>query len=289
MDRNMTLPWWTGLSAAGATISCGGENHRLSWDRGILTAPDHGDPTGERTLMALGGEPLACIEMLDVWERHATDPNVLLFGSRGAVDLITRPAEMSHQPRPTARPAMTTARGGRGGATRATLSFSATHSAANSESVDDDEAQLAQLLSLGGGIGQRLNATVAAYWRDRLRTPDAETDQLGARLHAALYGRVLATLSTWLGQTDIELALDVLPEHEMPSLRRTDEGGVAAALPFSWLVEVWARGLETVWGTFCLSATSLDGQQWDVRTIDSQFDQPNSLKILLPNEPERSA
>jgi hypothetical protein len=57
---------------------------------------------------------------------------------------------------------------------------------------------LATLLSLGGPMQARLTATVAAAWRDRLRDGAAPADAAAAEaarpaLHAALYGRVVAT------------------------------------------------------------------------------------------------
>ncbi len=156
--------------------------------------------------------------------------------------------------------------------------------------MDPDPAQqLGRLLSLGGGLGRRLDATVAAHWRERLLTPDAETDRLSARLHAALFGRVLATLGGWLGQGDVALSLQLVPEGAASSLRRDADGGVAARLPFGWLVEVWARGIDVVWGRFCLAATSADGRTWELVTAGPDLDEPTTLIVTLPGDPGRSS
>jgi hypothetical protein len=250
----LSLEWWTGIAAAQATLTCGDATHRLIWKDGMLTAPDHVDPDGERALTALGGEPLACIRMLDAWERHSEDPAILLLSSRGPSDLIPAPDEDSR--------VMIARRRGTGPVPGT-----------------DDEAQLARLLSLGGGLSRRLDATIAVHWRERLLTPDAETDRVHARLHAALYGRVLATLAAWLGQRNLTLALELASETTSPTLRRDGAGVITAAVPFGWLVDVWARGLELVWGRFCLSATSDDGHEWELLTVGPDLDTPTRLKI----------
>jgi hypothetical protein len=275
----MTLPWWTGVPAAQTTLTCGLATHRLVWKEGALTAPDHADPEGERALAALGGEPLACIELLHAWRQHAEDPGVLLLGSRGPADLIAVPEEMPHQLARRPRPATLSPGARIGGSMVAYASAGGPRPASD----PDPEERLARLLSLGGGLGRRLDATVAAHWRDRLLSPDAETDRLRARLHAALFGRVLATLAGWLGQGDVTMELELAPETASPSLRRAADGSLAATIPFGWLVEVWARGLEVVWGRFCLAATTADGHEWELRTVGPDLDEPTTLTVSLPD------
>ncbi len=275
----MTLPWWTGIPPAQATVVCGDATHRLIWKDGTLAAVSHADPEGERALAALGGEPLACIELLDAWRRHAEDPNVLLLGSRGPADLVAAPEEMPHQlTRGRRWPPNPRRAGGGSGSVVVLASAGGPLPAADL----DDEAQLAHLLALGGGLGRRLDATVAAHWRERLVVGDAEFDHVRARLHAALYGRVLATLVGWLGQSEVALALELAPEAASPSLRPAANGSLAASLPFGWLVEVWARGLEVVWGRFCLAATTTDAHEWTLLTVGPDLNEPTTLTVSLP-------
>jgi len=250
----VSVEWWTGIPVAQATVTCGGATHRLVWKDGILTVPNHADPDGERALTALGGEPLACIEMLDAWRRHSADPGVLLLSSRGPSDLIQAPDEdhrrlMRHR------------------------------SPRAPDSDHDGEEQLARLLALGGGLSRRLDATVAAHWRDRVLSPDAETHRLRAQLHAALYGRVLATLGGWFGQRETQLTLELASETTSPAIQWTSDGAITAVLPFGWLVNVWARGLDLVWGRFCLSATTVDGHEWELLTVGPDLGTPTQLKI----------
>jgi hypothetical protein len=283
----VTLPWWTGVPAAQATIACGEETHHLVWESGALTAPDHGDPEGERALAALGAEPLACIEMLAAWREHAEDLNVLLLGSRGQGDMIPAPAQMPQRHKRLPPGAAVFVRGGAGAGALTHLSHGAltrlSHGRAAPAPDPAAEEQFARLLSLGGGLGRRLDATVAAHWHRRLLISDAETDRLRARLHAALYGRVLATLVAWLGHGDVALQLELAPEGAEPSLRRAPDGAIAATIPFGWLLEVWARGLELVWGRFCLAASTTDGHAWELCTVEPSLDAPSTLTLTLPH------
>ncbi len=75
--------WWAGLPATQLSIDCAGATHRLRWADGELLTLDHTDPAGERTLAALGGAPLPCIDLLDAWTRHSDDIDVLLLASAG--------------------------------------------------------------------------------------------------------------------------------------------------------------------------------------------------------------
>ncbi len=128
------------------------------------------------------------------------------------------------------------------------------------------EAELIWLLSLGGGIADRLLATVVATWSRWLRSGHSGLSKARPQLHAALHGRAFAALRTWLGDPALAAELVMIDGPEPRSLTRVD-GRVLAELPFSWLVEVWAKGLTTVYGRFCLAADTNDGKRWRLTTI----------------------
>ena len=182
-------------------------------------------PTGptERALAALGHERCACVDTLDGWQRHAADLRVLVLAPRRASETHPR-----RDP-------------------RAVAGWS-TYGPVPSQPIVtvEDKNALPDLLALGGGLPQRLVATVAA---SRLggHAPDER-----ARLHAALYGRATAALRDWLGPLSVELATS-----DATRLIR-DGDRIEAELPFSWLVEVWATGLAVIWGRFCLAASTED-------------------------------
>jgi hypothetical protein len=71
---------------AGAT--CRGRSHRLRWQNGDLTAPDHPDPE-------VGSEPAeGCGHVSRAWRAFRDDPRVLVLGRRHPGDTISRTAAL---------------------------------------------------------------------------------------------------------------------------------------------------------------------------------------------------
>jgi hypothetical protein len=246
--------WWTGIAPAQATVDCGGRPHRLRWDAGSVVALDHDDPDGERALAALGGQRCTCIDLLDAWERHAEDPRVLVLAGRGPRDQLAQQVDPQQQRGPVMpRPAR---------APRA-------------------EAELQALLGLGSGLADRLSAAVAATWRERLEQRERVVAGVRRQLYAALYGRVLAAMRAWLGDRGApSLELTMVAERGRRSLDSSD-GVVHAALPFGWLLDVWARDLATIGGRFTLSATSDDGRAWTLATVAPDFATASRVVMTL--------
>jgi hypothetical protein len=240
--------WWSGLAPAQATLECGGATHRLRWADGELYALDHDDIEGERALAALGHERCACVDTLDAWQRHADDLRVLVLGSRGSSDRLARDrhaagyAIVAYGPGPL-----------------------------SPSPGSEPEHALPALLALGGGIPERLAATVAA---SRLGGfPETERPWL----HAALAGRAMLALRSWLGEpaAGIDVAMA-----DAPRLVRDGER-IEAALPFSWLVDVWAKGLAVIWGRFCLAALTEDGRRFTLTTVAPDLGAPEPVVLAL--------
>jgi hypothetical protein len=245
--------WWQGIASARATIDCGGQTHRLRWQSGVLLALDHDDAEGERALAALGGDRCACVDMLGAWERHREDPRVLVLASRGPADPLPAQPDRAWHGSP------------HGGFAIAV----ALPAVAPRGSAADPEDDLVALLTLGGGLPTRLVATVAAAWRER---------PLDARHEAALYGRALVAMRAWLEQPEARIDLEM--SDDRPSVQFVD-GTVRARLPFTWLIDVWAKGLATVAGRFCLDARSHDGRQWTLTTVGPDLGEPTAMGIDL--------
>jgi hypothetical protein len=275
---------WIGFAPAQATVICGGETHRLRWEAGALSALDHHDAQAERTLAALGGQRCACVDSLDAWTRRAGDLRVLLLASRGLGDTVVRqpptPGRSLRPPRaPGNRAATVTLSGG----------VSVRHSQATSTRsalavprpgrADPDE-DLLSLLDLGGGLPERLVATVAETWRTRLEQPGPEAGSGLPQLQAALYGRTTAALRSWLGEGELAVEVTMIDAGE-PRRLLAQAGGIRAELPFAWLGEVWCRGLATVWGRFCIDASSEDGQHWTLTTVGPDLGPIQSMTIDL--------
>jgi hypothetical protein len=250
------------LAPASTVIACGPERHRLTWAAGELTALDHPDPEGDRTLAALGGDRYPCIEMLDAWARHRDDPRVLLIASRGPSDPLRARADdggpgapgwFSYTPNsgvlysPSPITSTSYAVGYAGQA----------HTAPPVPEPRQDLARIEDLLALGGGVGRRLVATVAAEWADRIDTGDARVDGHRAALHAAVYGRVRCSVREWLDDPGVAVDLEMIAPDAEPAIGR--EGGrFQVALPLRWLADVWATGTAVVADTFVLERAAVD-------------------------------
>jgi len=262
--------WWTGLAPVEISVRCAGSQHRIRWDRGALIACDHGDLEDERALAALAGERCACVELLDAWALHTTDLRALRFAPREISDPVRSSAWVSSP-------------GARGGyipvpawETRG-LPLPAEPRIGRfpiyPRSWDDSEAELIALLGLGGGVAQRLIATVAASWARRLRTGATEMVGAAPRLRAALYSRLQATLRAWQGDPNLSLTLEMIDEDQPRALSRGG-GRVRAELPFAWLAEVWTRDLQIVDGRFTLAAEAGEGEGegWELTTVGRELD-----------------
>jgi hypothetical protein len=133
---------------------------------------------------------------------------------------------------------------------------------------------LLTVLDLGPDLRDRLAATVAATWRDRL-LDGAEPDP---RLAAALYGRLLAALRAWTGQPDLLLDLTMIGEGQPPALTG-GAGPVRAEFAFGWIIEVWAKGLATVLGRFCLAAVPVADHRWELSVVGPDLGEPELIRL----------
>jgi len=276
-------PWWAGLAAAETRLDCGGQPHRLHWSAGQLTTPDHTeDLEGEQILSALGGQSYPCLDVLDLWTGHTADLRVLILASRGPADPLA--TVLPSPPGWTAR----TGRGGFAGRRRGRAGSFAMLTYGQPDEPDDG---LPRLIGLGGLLPDRLAATVIATWAERLRgaaaagaaaVTAAELAAARPALHAALYGRAVTALRSWTGRRDLAVTLTMIPEDQPPRLARQGDG-IAAELPFGWLADVWARGLATCWGRFCLTAVPQpSGDGWLLSTVGPELDSPRPVTLSAP-------
>lgn len=291
--------WWAGVPGAETTVECGGSTHRVRWADGRLEAVDHDDAEGERALAALGGEPCRCVELLDAWARHADDLRVLVIASRGPGDVVATgagtaglhgtahgiPATVPARP---SRPPMT--RSGQVGWIAASLGGASGRIAVSVGGPAGGgrfgqagpDAELLGLLGLDGGLPERLQASVIGAWAERLAGDDGRCRAAAPRLAAAVHGRAAAGLRAWLGRPDLVVDVALADAGQPPRLEWVAGRRVAASLPFAWLEAVWARGLTTVMGRFCLTATSPDGCAWELTTVGPELGRPETIGLELP-------
>ncbi len=235
--------WWTGIPAAETTVSCGGCTHTVRWEAGELIAVDHGDPEGERTL---AGETIPCLELLHTWSRRRDDPHVLTLASRGLTDPLKIDVD------------------------RLRFDYSGPRR--------HTEEQTLRLLAAGGPLPDRLQATTAAIWARRLRTGHAALEAARPQLEAALYGRALRTLRAWLGEPRLAIELSMIGPGQERRIVRTAEG-LDVSLPFSWLSDVWVRGLAVIFGRLCMDAATTDGSSWTLQTLGPDLADLTQLTI----------
>ena len=60
--------WYRRVPRVDIPVACGGVEHTVRWRRGRLVLLDH-DVAAERAVAALGGDPCACVGVLDIWRR----------------------------------------------------------------------------------------------------------------------------------------------------------------------------------------------------------------------------
>jgi hypothetical protein len=51
------------------------------------------------------------------------------------------------------------------------------------------------------------------------------------------------------------------------------------SLPFSWLSDVWMRGLAVTLGRLCIAAETTDGSTWTLNTLGRDLAELNQLTI----------
>jgi hypothetical protein len=305
-------------------IDCAGQSHRLRWEAGRLHALDHEDLEGERALAALGGQACPCVEALDRWARHADDLRVLTLTSRGPTDAVRWPDPSSHSVIPlTGRTAPGRPSGGgrfpagthatigivptqgrpvpaRGSAIGpvvhqvatgwvATAAGSVVSGNAGPQPLQVDRDELAALLTLSGGLVEKLAVTVAAAWVRRLNpglagaADDRGTSVAAVRpaLVAALHGRVACSVRQWLGDPWVPIEVEMIDGGGLPAVSRPG-AAVEVALPFAWVVDVWGRGLAVVMDRFVLGVVSSTPDRLELLTVDGTFSAPRTVTIGLP-------
>jgi hypothetical protein len=296
----LSAEWWRAHRPTGIAIECSGEKHTLRWENGDLHTLDHGDPEGERVLASLGGERCACVEILDRWEKHRADLRVLTLASRGARDLILPTSAQAQRVRRTAL-----ARGGRrvqavaapqlqrpsgwvgvgpplhrvvsshGGTTISSL-VAAAKPWPTSEL--DSYDPLISVLSLGGGLPDRLVATVLATWSEKVA--DGDYGDHRPELCIALFSRAKLAIQDWLGDGTASVVVEMIEPSATPGVRR-EEDLLVASLPFKWLSDIWARGVSMVLGRFAISLLERSDERERVLTLGADLSDPKPVTINI--------
>lgn len=69
--------WADSAPPVDLVVRCGGNEHRLVWERGAVRMLDHPEPDAERAMVALGGAEPPCLALLGLWELAIADGGFL--------------------------------------------------------------------------------------------------------------------------------------------------------------------------------------------------------------------
>jgi hypothetical protein len=295
------LSWQGGLPTQVA-LDCGGETHWVRWDDGELVPLNHADAAGEQTLAALAGERLACFELIELWRSHADDLRVLALASRGPAD----PLSWQHLG-PAAQAQLVARSPGTqliaGGGPAAGGGFSQLVSVSGRATLGNRvqahrlpgvvpvgqvapgsplgrQDPIATLLTVSGPLADRLVATVAATWADRLVAADPSVHARTPALTAALYGRATEAVRNWLGAPRLNVEVTMIGENDEPSASRTEDG-VSLRLPFRWIAQVWGRGLAILLGHLVLAVRQITPTMTVLEAVRGDFGGNERLTITI--------
>ena len=281
------------LRPATYPVECSGERHTIRWEAGELSAPDHGDPEGERALAALGGTSCACLDILGAWAHHREDLRLLSAMSRGPGDVIQ--SEGFGGPRISGmnvvrgshavlRPGVTTAAGASGWVARAPLSGLSSAGARGqfARTPDSTEEEIALLAGLGRDVTVRMVATITETLLQQQLAGARSGSTVLPALEASLFGRVSNALRMWLGAPDLNVELEVSDQPEQWTLTGDIDSSLRLLLPLEWVTEVWGRDLALVAGRFSLGVVESSGSRIALSTVASDLGSPKILRIEMP-------
>ena len=90
-----------------------------------------------------------------------------------------------------------------------------------------------------------------------------------------LYSAAVADLE---GEPQLTIELTMIGAAEPRRIVRTADG-VDVFLPFSWLSDVWMRGLAVTVGRLCIAAETTDGSSWTLDTLGPDLANVTQLTI----------
>jgi hypothetical protein len=140
--------------------------------------------------------------------------------------------------------------------------------------------EVLDLLALGGAVTQRLVAEILATWSLRLTGDEAGTAGYRPAITAALYGRLLASVRTWLGDDGTAVELEMIGPTVTPSMARRD-GVVHARLPFAWLADIWVKDLAVVLGRFSLGTVQSEVGRLRLATVGPDCTEVRPVTVSL--------
>ena len=260
-----TRRWWDGVPPVRAPVDCDGARHHVAWRGGRIVLEDHGNPTDERALVALGARRSACVDVVEAWREAVADGGFL---HEWAVHEFDDPAR--HR------------------------LFQARWSLAARGEAQDILRHLAGDAAVRAGkaiavfpqaMQDRLGLAVARRLERQWHMPSRPDDLYPVRARSA-FVRSLALVDTQRRPAAlIPFSCVVAAPPAAPSMNgRLAPGDASARLTVgpSWLTEVWGRGLSVVDGQLVLRLLpSRNGAAVMVEAVRWQRD-PDDVRVLVP-------
>ncbi|MDQ2726788.1 MAG: hypothetical protein M3Y91_02745 [Actinomycetota bacterium] len=236
--------WWAGVPPVELSVDCRGHSHRLRWEDGVLSTPDHrgagrlapitkGDPpraAAEERADDLAGE--GCEVVSGAWRTYRDDPRVLVLARRHPGDTVSRRV---------------------------------------AQASDDPLARLLGVLD--PALERRLQLEVAHTVGARYAAGTSEA----VILEAATVGRSARILERWLGpgrRSSVTIATS--------SGVAEEDGGAAVSLAPTWLAQVWARYLSLVDGFLVLEVNRIVEDRAEVIGLGRPGGDPALLTLRGP-------
>lgn len=256
--------WCDGLPDVTAKIACEGREHRITWRRGKLVLEDH-DLLAERSLVALGGTPPACLQVLDAWQRRRA---IGLLPSSLLSEHDLPPAEVAYRRQRYEAHLEVTCH-------RTLPAHFRVHFERWNRSERDRERRLWELAliealpaAMRRALALSMLVAIERSWDDdcaaqRRRTETLLADTANPLLEqsARQWRRNLKPYASFVVETDVVTPRD---QPTCAGLLATDGGALLLRLPIAWFFEVWAHGAALVDGCFVLGRA---GRAADARSF----------------------
>jgi len=88
---NSDTQWWEGLDDLDIEGPPSAATHRLVVCRGELSSEAHGDAEAEAAMVALGGDPCPCLDVMAAWRAQHETPSILVVGARHHGEVLQPP------------------------------------------------------------------------------------------------------------------------------------------------------------------------------------------------------
>jgi hypothetical protein len=277
--------WFDHLPAVTAEVACGDKRHRITWRRAKLVLEDH-DLLAERSLVALGGEPPRCLQILDAWRQPVLAPDMLdrlLLDSR-AMDpeeflfrklRYERAVESAMGGFPFVLPRAVWSRVRAAMRQRTERQFEREQRLWKSTLIESLPPELRRRRALAGIVHLARSASGADDRYRPLQLPEFMLRSVAAPL-------LERSVRNW--RRNLKPFASVLVEARLPApgeqaacTARIDNSGAYAmlTLPLTWFTEVWAHGIALVDDCFVLQRVTGEGDQSCAHVTAVRFERTN--------------